>query len=51
MGRFPPWWTDALHAEPERHCVTTEREFDGLPGQRLGLAVEQHIHGEGRLIA
>jgi hypothetical protein len=42
------WPQDALQAQPQRRCVAAEGEFDGLAGQRLGLAVEHDRSGFGR---
>ncbi len=42
---------DAVEAKPQRPRIALEGEFDGLPGQCLGLAVEQELGGLGPPVA
>jgi len=42
---------DAFDTEPQRDRVAGKRQLDGLAGQSLGLALEQHRGGERRPVA
>jgi hypothetical protein len=42
---------DAIEANPQRPRIALEGEFDGPPGQRLGLAIEHPLGGLGRPVA
>jgi hypothetical protein len=42
---------DAVETEPQRPLAAAESELDGLPAQRLGLAVEERFGGERCLVA
>jgi len=42
---------DAVETKPQRSLAAAESELDGLPAQRLGLAVEERLGGERCFVA